>query len=161
VVEVITRRVGVLPQVVACATIGHMGMIEKILRAGRARGLSQLEIERRARLATNRISKVKDAEDRMRWGEVKSLAAVVGASLDWLASDAPDDLPADDRNLAWIAETVRDLGPTEARRRLLQPTGPEPRPVEVARPLGHSAYQQPHRAGEVLTNSTDDPATGH
>lgn len=102
-----------------------MGMIEKILAAGRARGLSQLEIERRAKLAKNRISKIKDAEGKMRWEEVTRMARAVGANLDWLASDQPDNLPRPtDDELRAILDMVADLGIAEARRRLLQVPGP-------------------------------------
>jgi transcriptional regulator with XRE-family HTH domain len=123
-VEVTADAADPLPQNVALSKIRAMGMLEKILRAGRARGLSQLEIERRANLAGNRISKIRKDEDRLRWGEVREMAAVVGVSLDWLASDAPDDLPCEDHDLAWITTAIRDLGPAEARRRLLGVPGP-------------------------------------
>lgn len=107
-------------------------MLEKIIAVIDARGLTQGELEQAAHLSENRISKWRNTSQRThpRWEEVVSLARVLGVSLDWLASDAPDELPSPPtRDEELLARAIEKMGASAALDKILspdRPANPEP-----------------------------------
>lgn len=99
--------------------------MEKVSRLLDERGMIPADLTRLTGIPSGRLSKLAQGQGQLRIPEALRIARALQVSLDFLADDAATNpepqLSEDDRVILIIA---RDLGPTEARRRLLRPPGP-------------------------------------
>jgi transcriptional regulator with XRE-family HTH domain len=112
-----------------------------------AKGLTQGELEARAHLSENRISKWRNTNQKThpRWEEVVSLARVLDVSLDWLASGAPDELPpGPTKEEELLSLAIEKMGAKAALDKILSPSLP-------------SGYAVPTDSVDPKPNTPDAP----
>jgi transcriptional regulator with XRE-family HTH domain len=94
---------------------------EKLARLIDLRGVSQSRLARETGIAQPKISAMASGKQRPYMDQAIKLAQGLGVSLDWLADDAQDELPAPDPEREFVAKLVDAIGVGEAKRRLLAP----------------------------------------
>jgi transcriptional regulator with XRE-family HTH domain len=115
-----------------------MTVLEKILAIAESKGIKQLELERLAKLPTNRISEYLGGHGELRLDYAARMAAVLGVSLDTLALGVvqpPPGPPLSDDELFLLRyfravdlsgdEAVRILSASKPRRRRRRPPAQE------------------------------------
>jgi transcriptional regulator with XRE-family HTH domain len=87
--------------------------------------------------------------------QAKAFADLLGLSLDYLTNEGEDAIRPVPKDEAIILEYARDLGYSEARRRLIQ----APFPSGVARPLGGGVLKGQPRRDDAAPGDVDDVPT--
>lgn len=142
--------------------LGRMDMLTKILELLKRTGITQAQLEDRARISKNRISKWKDPEQNVviTADEAFRMASVLGVPVDFLLDESQTEVPkplaADEVAVLTIYRSVRDQGPTGLSRMMdvlagaghektpVAPEGePGQRPAGKMRPVGRESYEGP------------------